>query len=626
MAGLIHIGQSALSAAYAQLQTGGHNIANVHTPGYVRQEVLQATAGGQYFGHGYIGNGVDVTDVRRAYDRFMAEEVTRNTALAGADAARAQQMRQVENLLADTDTGIGVSMDEFRSALGDVVNNPSDPSARAVMAARAERVAQRFSGTAQKLESLVGETGRRIEEASDFVNVRLEQVASLNQQISRALANGHQPNDLLDQRDSIIDEISSKIQVTRDDQADGSVNLYTAMGHSLVLSDRAAKLVSVHGDADSARTRLMLDVHGTQVELTEGQMGSGEIAGLMRFRDQDLSDVQMQLGQLAASFSGAYNLQQLSGVDLNGNQGKPIFSVGRPVVQASEKNTGNLELEVGLRDPSKLKATDYRLSYDGAVYTLENTADRTKREFTQLPISVDGLELSARSGNMAAGDVLSIQAASGYASRMHSVLNGGTAIAAAEAVATSRGLTNRGDVAIQGFRALAAGVTPKDEVSLTFTSADRYTLTVAGQEVASNQPYVPGEPITVTGWQLLVGGAAAAGDTVTLKARKAVAQDNGNARWMMGLGDAKMVDGATFSQAFASMLSNVGSRMLQARTSEKASTKMLEGAKTALSNRSGVNLDEEAARLLQYRQAYQAAAKVIQTADEMFNSILALAR
>ena len=137
MAGLIHIGQSALSAAYAQLQTGGHNIANVHTPGYVRQEVLQATAGGQYFGHGYIGNGVEVTDVRRAYDRFMADEVTRSTSLAGADSVRAQQMRQVENLLADTDTGIGVSMDEFRAALGDVVNNPSDPSARAVVASRA---------------------------------------------------------------------------------------------------------------------------------------------------------------------------------------------------------------------------------------------------------------------------------------------------------------------------------------------------------------------------------------------------------------------------------------------------------------------------------------------------------
>ena len=107
MAGLIQIGQSALAAAYTQLQTGGHNIANVHTPGYVRQEVQLATAGGQYHGHGYIGNGVEVQDVRRAYDRFMADEVTRSTSLAGTDAVRAQQLGQVDNLLADTETGIG---------------------------------------------------------------------------------------------------------------------------------------------------------------------------------------------------------------------------------------------------------------------------------------------------------------------------------------------------------------------------------------------------------------------------------------------------------------------------------------------------------------------------------------
>jgi flagellar hook-associated protein flgK len=626
MAGLIHIGQSALSAAYAQLQTGGHNIANVHTPGYVRQEVLQATAGGQYFGHGYIGNGVEVTDVRRAYDRFMADEVTRSTSLAGADSVRAQQMRQVENLLADTDTGIGVSMDEFRAALGDVVNNPSDPSARAVVASRAERVAQRFSETAQKMESIMTETGRRIEEAAEYVNVRLEQVASLNRQITSATANGHQPNDLLDQRDAVINELASKIQLTRDDQADGSVNLYTAMGHSLVLSERAAKLVSVPGDADSSRTRLMLDVHGKRVEVSESTLGSGEIAGLMRFRDQDLMAVQAKLGQLAASFGGSYNLQHMRGLDMNGNPGRQVFSVGQPVVQAAEGNTGNADLDVRILYPSMLKAADYRLSYDGSVYTLENTLDRTKQEFTQLPINADGLVFNLKSGQMAAGDTLNIQAATAYAGRMRSVLNGGASLAAAEAMSASRGPVNHGTVGIEGYLQIDANADRTKAIALTFTAADRYTLTVDGKEVATNQPYTSGEPVNVAGWQMMLTGVPVAGDTVTLAPRKAIQQDNGNARWLVTLGDQQTVDGATFSQSFASLLSDVGSRTLQAKTSEKASEKMLDGAKTVLANRSGVNLDEEAARLLQYRQAYQAAAKVIQTADEMFNSILALAR
>lgn len=626
MAGLIQIGQSALAAAYAQLQTGGHNIANVHTPGYVRQEVQLATAGGQYHGHGYIGNGVEVQDVRRAYDRFMADEVTRSTSLAGTDAVRAQQLRQVDNLLADTETGIGVAMDEFRAALGDLVNQPADGSARAVIAARANTVANRFSETSQKLEAMVGETGRRLEDSAQYVNARLEQVASLNRQITQSYANGHQPNDMLDQRDSLINELASKIQMTRDDQPDGSVNLYSANGHSLVLSERAAQLKTVPGDADSARTRLMLDIHGKQVEMSESTLGSGEIAGLLRFRDQDLLAVQASLGRMAAAFAGAYNAQQARGLDANGKRGQAMFEVGKPVVQAADNNQGNAKLEVSVLDTSQLKAADYRLSYDGSVYQLEDVVGRSRREFTQMPIEVDGLRIQKASGTMAAGDAMMIQAGTAYAGRMRSVLRDGSAIASADAMTVKGNIANRGSTNLKQFEEVEAGKGGLDPVKITFTANDRYTVEVNGNVVATNQVFESGKAFDVNGWRLQLEGRPETGDVVEMQKRSSPRQDNGNARELTLLADRQNVDGATFSQSFASLLSDVGSRTLQAKTSEKASSKMLEGARTVLASRSGVNLDEEAARLLQYRQAYQAAAKVIQTADEMFNSILALAR
>ncbi|MDO4637080.1 MAG: flagellar hook-associated protein FlgK [Lautropia sp.] len=626
MAGLIQIGQSALAAAYAQLQTGGHNIANVHTPGYVRQEVQLATAGGQYHGHGYIGNGVEVQDVRRAYDRFMSDEVTRTTSLAGADAVRAQQMSQVDNLLADTETGIGAAMDEFRAAIGDMVNHPADASARAVVVSRADSVARRISDTALRLETMVADAGKRMEEASEYVNVRLDQVASLNGKISEAMANGHQPNDLKDQRDVLINELAAKIQLTRDDQLDGSVNLYSANGHSLVLSDRAAALKVAPGNADSARSRLLLDITGKQVELTESTLGSGEIAGLMRFRDQDLLAVQSSLGRLAAAFAGAYNQQQAKGLDEQGNRGGPMFEVGSPLVQSGEKNTGNAQFSARIEDPSKLKASDYRLTYDGSVYQLEDVVTKNRREFTQVPISVDGLRIEQTAGNMAAGDSMFIQAGTVYAGRMRSLLHDGKDIAAADPMSYKKGVLNRGSVQVADLVEETTGMGRIDPIRITFTAADRYSVSVNGNVVAADQRYVPGASVSVNGWKVSLEGQAVTGDTIDLEKRKFPKMDNGNVHNMVLLADERTVDGETFNQSFESLLSDVGSRSLLSKTAEKASSRMLDGAKATLANRSGVNLDEEAARLLQYRQAYQAAAKVIQTADEMFNSILAIAR
>ncbi|MDO5057126.1 MAG: flagellar hook-associated protein FlgK [Lautropia sp.] len=626
MAGLIQIGRSALSAAYTQLQTSGHNIANVNTPGYVRQEVVLASAEGQYRGSGYIGNGVNVQDIRRNYDRFMADEVTRSTSIAGTDKVRAQQLGLIDNLLADTDSGIGVAMDSFRASMADLVNNPNDGSARTVVAQRAAVVAGRFSDTATRLEALVAESSQKVEDAAQYVNARLQEVATLNRQISMARGNNQQPNDLLDQRDALINELAAKIQVTRDEQDDGSVDLYSASGYSLVLSDRAARLVMQPTEGDASRPNLAVDVQGHQIPLSESTLGSGEIAGLLRFRDQDLRSVQASLGRLAAAFAGAYNHQQALGLDAHGRTGQPMFSVGDPVVQAEGGNAGDLVMKVTVADPAKLKAADYRLSFDGNVYTLEDAITQRRQEYTQLPIEADGLLFARVSGGMRAGDVMTVQAGSAFASRMRSALSGPDSVAAAAALGVVPGKTNRGDAYVTSFGQREPHADFDKPLTLTFTGPDEFTLSGPGANDPGPHPYVAGQPIEMNGWRMVVQGVPAAGDTVAVVRPVAIRKDNNNARAMLALPDQAEVDGMTFSQAFAAVLSDVGGRTLQAKTADRASAKMLEGAKALVADRSGVNLDEEAARLLQYRQAYQAAAKVIQTADEMFNSILSLAR
>lgn len=626
MAGLIQIGQSALSAAYMQLQTGGHNIANVNTPGYTRQQVHLAAHAGQFHGAGYIGNGVRVTEISRSYDAFMANEVTRSTSIAGTDKARAQQMAQLDTLLSNTEDGIGVAMDEFRSAMADLVNNPADGSARTVVAQRASAVASRFASTASRLDEMANESSKHLGEAANYVNERLSEIAELNRLIGSARGNGHQPNDLLDQRDALINEVAAKIQIHRDDQDDGSVDLYTANGHSLVQSDRAARLILQPWNDDETRPSLLVETHGTQIALNESTIGAGEIAGLIQYRDGELRRVQASVGQLAAAFAEYHNLQQELGLDAQGNPGKAMFKIGDPVVRSATENTGDLKLSVSIQDPSELKAADYRLSFVDGVYRLENTVNNSVREFTQLPIEADGLSFEAVSGSMKAGDSMTIRAGSAYASRMSSVLSNGDSVAAADVLAPVVGSANKGGLSVGSFQAYMPDANAGEAVTITFTAPDKYTISGNGIGTLTDQPYVAGTAIEHNGWSLVMRGTPAAGDKLELVPRTAVRQSNGNARALVGLGDMPLVDGQTFTQAFSSILADVGGATLHARTAEKASSRMLESAQTLVSERSGVNLDEEAARLLQYRQAYQAAAKVIQTADEMFNTILSLAR
>ena len=496
MSGLIGIGQSALAAAYAQLQTTGHNIANVNTPGYVRQEVILETAGGMYTGAGFIGRGVNVADVARRYDQFIAREVTNNTSLAAGDAARAQGLTRLDDLLANTDDGLGAALDNLRSALGDLVNRPGDASTREVVMRRADALAEQFRSTSAQLRQLGSETDLRLAETANQVNDKLDAIANLNHQIVATQGSGKQPSDLLDQRDKLIDEVSGSLQISRVAQSDGSVNLYSASGHALVLGRSASKLVTQPDPLDTGKLQVSFQVGGTRITADASSLGTGEIAGLVRFRDQDLVAAQARVGQLAAAVAG------------------------------------------------DLRATDYRLSFDGSAYQLESLVDGRVTSLAGpagTGHEVDGLQITIP-GGMTIGDRFTIKGASGFAEQMR----------------------------------------------LGFTDGSK--LAAAGP--SSTDP----------------------------------AMDNRNARLLAGLGDERLVDGgtATFTDAFAALVADVGSRTLQGKAASQASGALLSNAKASFAAESGVNLDEEAARLLQFQQAYQAASRVIATANSMFDTILSV--
>ncbi len=623
MSVLLGVGQSALLAAYAQLQTTGHNIANANTPGYSRQEAVLATAGSAYTGSGFMGFGVDVTTVQRRYDRFVAAELASSIAQASADTARAEQLSRVDNLLADTDNGIGVAIDDFNAALADLANRPFDASARQAVLARADALAMRIQATDASLRQFGQDADARIADAVTMVNGLLERVANLNDRIAAAAGTGQTPNDLLDQRDQALRELNGYLKTTSYEQADGTVTVFAAGGEGLVVGNRASALVAEPDPLDPTRRRVVMVSGATRLPMNADTLGGGSLAGLMQFRDQDLEAMRARLGQLAAGIAEAFNRQQALGVDVTGTAGEPMFALGAPSVVAASTNAGGATLSVAVADGTQVAASDYTIRFDGSQYLVTRNADGLQRSFAGLPQTFDGLTLGLPGVAPAPGDVFTLRGASAFAAGFERTLSSGSRLATGHAVSVERAATNAGDVAASGFSVDSADPNLAQPVTITFTAAGTFDVSGTGTGNPTGIAYVPGAPISYNGWTLTLRGTPQPGDRIEIVSTVDPAADNRNARAMLGLSDAPLAGGASFNDAFAAMLADAGTRTQSAKAAQSVSSRLQVDAEAAQAAQSGVNLDEEAARLLQYQQMYQAAAKVIQAAQSMFDSLLA---
>lgn len=540
MAGLLGIGQSALLAAYTQLQTTGHNIANASTPGYSVQQAVLATAIPHRSGNGYIGSGVDVVTVERRYDRFLSAAVSAGTASAAGDRARAEALARVDSLLADTEHGLGAAIDELYLALADLTNRPADASARQVVLARADALAMRMRGADTQLQTLAGETDFRLEQMAAEASDLLAGLGRLNERIALARGSGHMPNDLLDERDRMVRELNGYLAANPIEQGDGTIVVTTASGEPLLVGDRAASLRVVADPADPDRRQVAIVMDQVTVPLRTAALGGGAMAGLLGFRDEDLQSVRASLGQLAAGIASGFNTRQALGVDANGAPGQPMFGIG-----------------------SGGSASDFRM-----------------------------------------------------------LLSSGSELATGLAMAPQTAPTNTGNLAIAAFSATGPAPMSAAPVTITFNAGGTVDVSGAGTGNPSGIPWTPGSPISFNGWTLELRGTPQPGDRVDILPTQDPATDNRNARAMVLLADEPLVGGRTLTDAFASILGDVGHRTRTAVASEAISTRLLDEAEAARAGLAGVNLDEEAARLLQYQQMYQAAARVIQAAQSMFDTLL----
>lgn len=654
---LMNVGVSALNANQQALTTVGHNIANVNTPGYSRQTVYTNALHGQNMGNGFIGKGVQVATVMRNYSALLNRQSNAANAIHAADTSRLQGLMQMQDVFKGGDGSLGAAVTNMMNAFVDVQAAPSDATGRNVVLTRMSELAARFHAASNMLEEQDYSTAQQLRNNALLVNDKASQVARLNNEISRALATGHQPNDLLDARDQVIREINQYVQTTQVAADDGSISLFVGGSQALVLGINSGQLSVEETKEYPGSQRMALyfsQPGGQQLELTAAMVGGGEIAGLLKFRNEDLAEGRNLLGRLAMTIGHELNLQNQRGLTLNGQQGGALFSL--PTTSTGYGNiTGYSNIGPGaattqVMDASQLKPSEYRLIFEGSPVApvLTRMSDGKVFNATSTPplnmgnlatgFDADGLRFIVPAATLAAavsGNSMLFKPFSTAASEIEALVHNPDELAAASALTANINKNNTGKLQLTqlGANDFTGIPAAQDPVRLTFDGAGQVTyqiydhLSSTWGLPSAPMDYTPGQPITINGWSITLTGTPAAGDTVdvanALDFGEAFRLNAGNAGAFLDLRDKKVFDqGTTLSDGFSAAMAVVGTRTQSVQLAKKLSStvaKNLEMDRTAVS---GVNLDEEAARLLQYQQAYQASSKVIQIAQSLFDSVL----
>ncbi len=548
--GLLGTAVSGLLAFQRNLATTGNNITNVNTEGYSRQSVEMATRAPRITGSGFVGAGVSVTTIKRVFDQFLFDEVTsRNASFSQLDVLQSFASR-VDELLGSEQSGLNPVIQEFFNAMQDVGNNPTSVPARQVLISQAEVLVNRFRALDDRFESLRSTVNAQMEVMTREVSSIASSIAELNTAIIResGRAGGQPPNDLLDKRDGLVNRLSELVTVNTVLAEDGALNVFIGNGQSLVLGSQSNTIGVIQNAFDQGEFDVSFS-SSTQNFSISSQISGGKLGGLLQFRQQVLDPTQNAMGRIAIGLADSVNVQHQLGDDLNGNAGGLFFNsvvtTSPEVLANANNNPASGTVSVTINNTSVLRASDYRLNYDGATFTLMRLED-------------------------------------------NAVVDSGFTLADLPRTVVSGGI-----------------------------SLDLAGSVVAGDSFLLRPARNGGRDVGVAITDPALFAAAASGNALG---------DNSNALALAGLQAQKTLGSGTetFQTAFSRIVASIGARTSEAKVNAGAQRTLLDRAIDAQQSVSGVNLDEEAANLVRFQQAYQAAAQVVSVSNDLFQTLLSV--
>ncbi len=625
MSDVFGISVSALQAFQNAINVTSNNVANASTPGYDRETVNLTEAIPQSNGTATVGAGVVVAGISRAYSQAAANQLNASQSSLGQLNALQNYSTQIDNLFGTTVGGLSTTLQSFYSAFSDVANDPTSTASRQALLGQAQNVANSFQNASGDLNSLNTDVNSRITADVQQINSIASAISTLNQQIVVATAQGgnQPPNELLDQRDQLVSNLSQLVGVSTTTEGDGSLNVFVGNGQPLVLQGQTTPLTTVQNQFNASQ----LEIGTSQGSQISSDITSGDLGGLLAARTQVIDPALNQLGQIATALSQTVNSQQSDGLDLSGNLGANIFSVGTPVATASSKNTDAVTASVSVNPNGlgALTADNYLLTFKAGAPTLTDTTTGVSvtpagAGTVASPYTANGVSI-VLSGAPAAGDQFLIQPTATAAASLKVVVTDPSKIAAAGAIATAAAGTNTGAATISSGTVLdSTNPNLLQPVTIQFTTPPTTYSVNGGPGVA----YVNGGNIDVNGWQVQISGTPANGDVFTVSSNAGGTGDNRNALAAANLQNVGVLQNGTTSitAGVSTLITGIGSQAQQINTAQTAQAAVNSQAQSSVQSITGVNLDEEAASLLQWQQAYQAAAQALTIGNTLFTTLI----
>jgi flagellar hook-associated protein 1 len=654
---LLGIGSSGLQAQQKMLATTSSNISNVNTQGYTRQSTVV------YANQDTLGVGDSVT--RRMINVYAQSEVWRDTSTYSQANTSYSELSQLDSLLSDSSTGLAGNIDSFFKSVQSANSSPNTASGRQGFMQQISGIVDQFQGVStelsQQYDSINGKVGAEVTN----VNTLLSSINDLNSQILKTSPDNDDGtrSNILDQRDDLIKQLSEKMDIRTVSQNNGTTLVNLSTGESLVLAGTCAQLSVVKGDPDPKQTGVQIQI-GTAKTTANNQTIGGTLGGYFSARNT-IADTQREVGQLSLSFADAMNTQNSLGMTLNNTLGGNIFTLPTSSGLASDSNTGTGDLKVSIIPglAKNLPSNDFQVTFTGAnsfdVYTLDGNNKTLLSSGTTPPSTYQlasyGVQIDV-SGSPANGDSFVLQPARTAAGGVMTNITSSDDLALASPLKLSANSSNNGSATI-GLTAVyntdsssvfsSSALSAAAPQSVVINSSGDYELydgsggllstvpaSSKGQNLLSASGYYTDTTVS-PGFDFSISGTVKAGDAFTIGFNSNGFSDNTNGLALSGLqsqdlvrkGNSAATDNKmTFNEAYASTVSSVGTTVSSLSTTKAAAEAKLTQSQEQYDSVAGVDLNEEAANLIRYQQAYTASAKVITAARDTFDALLSAVR
>jgi len=606
-AGIINSGLSGLFANQVQLETASHNLANATVDGYHRQRVVLATEESLPRGSFFIGRGVQVQTVQRVFDRFVEKQVQEAKSEEAYLDILQQQVNQVANLLQDGGDALNSSMQAFFGAFSGLAGSPGSQPQRQLVLATGSALSGAFGTLQRRLDIIRDSLDNGITQAVTQLEDAATNLARINVLIveqGQTSTTGPSP-DILDSRDRLISRIGTIVNASTVIQEDGTASVQIADGRTLVEGGRASRVTAEPSETSPADLTMYLEIGGVKARINERTVTKGTLGGLFEMRRETLDYTESQLGRMVLSMAAEINELHKSGFDLDSQAGGDLFIF--------DENQSNSTAETILTS-SQLFSTSTTFSPTvGRKVQPSTSNDGTANIRYTIPADIDSATSSIatqlQSVRSLTGDSYSIvyrdSGTGGSSASDYTVtsLFGGRQV-------TNLTVSNSGSGAVVEFEGLRLLVDNRGSLVSGDAFEVRPTAGFAGLVKMALS-----DPREVAAAQDAPGGVIRAGD-----GRNAQAIADLQRAGVIGSTDTTAA--STFTEAFSEIAGTVGVQAESAKLRGNAQTALVRQLVDQQQSVSGVNLDEEAASLLRFQQAYQASAKLIAIAGTLLQSIL----